>query len=111
MNAYRSNRLAPPPLKGPAVRPANDYPGESAWVSAIVYVSGIVALASILAACGAQLSGSVGVTPGENGKEKIDLCLGILAANAPEHLSPTGIAAVKPPRTVASATPNAGPGL
>lgn len=68
----------------------------------------IFALAIVLAGCGAKLTPSASVVVTDEGKLKADLCLGILAAEHPEHLSSVGLALATPPAESSStATPSA----
>ena len=59
-------------------------------VSAFLFTFAVVATG-----CGAQLSGSVSSKPADGGKTEVDVCLGVIAAASPEHLSATGLALVK----------------
>lgn len=65
-----------------------------------------------LLGCGAQVSGSVGTKPTRDGRTEVDLCIGVIAKQAPQYLSGPGIAAStrKDAPQVAS-TPNGEPGL
>ncbi len=81
-------------------------PALSALVAFIAIFHAIV-YCTMLAGCGAKLTPSASVVTDE-GKLKADLCLGILAAEHPEHLSSVGLALATPPAESSStATPSA----
>lgn len=79
-------------------------PALSALVAFTAVLQAFVVIPTILSGCGAKLTPSASVV----GKLKADLCLGILAAEHPEHLSSVGLALATPPAESSStATPSA----
>lgn len=56
--------------------------------------------------CGAQLFGSVSAKPADGGRTEVDVCLGIIAAQHPEHLTAaTRASASAAPTAVATVLP------